>query len=143
MGLIVDPSVLVTAERRGRSVGEILGQLRDTCGEQQIGLSVVTIVELSHGIPRAKLESQRQRRQAFVDELVADVPVYPLTTEIARLAGTIAGEQREKGVAIPFEDLLIGATALHRGFGVATENRRHFALIPDLSVEQIGSASQQ
>ncbi|HKW62796.1 MAG TPA: hypothetical protein VJN89_09650 [Candidatus Acidoferrum sp.] len=38
------------------------------------------------------------------------------------LAGRIEGEQAACGVAIAFEDLLIGAAALHLGYGVATWN---------------------
>ena len=60
--------------------------------------------------------------------------VHPLTLEIAQLAGKIEGEQAAKGIAIAFEDLLIGATALHLGFDVATLNVRHFRLIPGLQI---------
>jgi tRNA(fMet)-specific endonuclease VapC len=60
--------------------------------------------------------------------------VHPLTTEIAELAGRIEGEQAARGVTIAFEDLLIGATALHLGFAVLTLNLRHFQMIPGLSV---------
>ncbi len=38
------------------------------------------------------------------------------------------------GISIAFGDLVIGATALHLGFEVATLNRTHFQLIPDLKV---------
>jgi predicted nucleic acid-binding protein len=33
-----------------------------------------------------------------------------------------------------FEDLLIAATALQLGFGVATGNVRHFQVVPGLTV---------
>jgi predicted nucleic acid-binding protein len=57
-----------------------------------------------------------------------------LTAEIAELAGRIEGEQASRGVSIAFEDLLIGATALHLGYAVVTLNLRHFQRIPGLSV---------
>jgi predicted nucleic acid-binding protein len=60
--------------------------------------------------------------------------VHPLTLEVARLAGRIHGEQRGRGVSIDFPDLLIGATALHLGFDVATLNVKHFQAIPGLTV---------
>ena len=87
-------------------------------------------------IERAGTEERRQRRQAFVDELVRDVPVHPVTIETARIAGHIEGERAAQGVTIPFEDLLIAATALQLGFGVATTNARHFQAVPGLTVEQ-------
>jgi tRNA(fMet)-specific endonuclease VapC len=74
--------------------------------------------------------------QAFVDEIIRDVPVHPVTVETAKLAGRIEGEQAEQGVSISFEDLLIGATALQLGFSVATGNVRHFQHIPGLNVIQ-------
>ena len=121
-------------ERRGHSVRQILEQFKGEYGETEIGLSVVTIVELIHGVQRAGTEERRQRRQAFVDELIRDVPVHPVTLEVARLAGRIEGDQAAHGVTIAFEDLLIAATALQLGFGVVTGNVRHFAQIPGLQV---------
>jgi len=70
-----------------------------------------------------------------VDELLADLTVYPYTKETAILAGKLDGEQQALGIVIPFPDLLIGATALSLGFAVLTANPRHFGLIPRLSVK--------
>jgi tRNA(fMet)-specific endonuclease VapC len=137
VGLILDTSTLVTGERRGHSVSEILEQLQNALGETAVGLSAVTIVELTHGIQRARLEAQRLRRQVFVQELRAAVIVHPLTDEIAERAGLISGQEAERGITLPFADLLIGATALHLGFEVVTENARHFQMIPNLSVRQL------
>ena len=119
--------------RRGH-IRQILEQFKTHYGETEIGLSVVTIVELTHGVQRAGTEERRQRRQAFVDELIRDVPVHPVTIETARLAGRIEGDQAAQGVTIAFEDLLIAATALQLGFGVVTGNVRHFEVVPGLKV---------
>jgi len=75
VGLILDSTVVITGERQGHTVRQILEQIHAAYGEPDIGLSVVTVVELTHGVYRAKLEERRQRRQAFVDELIRDVPV--------------------------------------------------------------------
>jgi tRNA(fMet)-specific endonuclease VapC len=136
VGLIIDTSTLVTGERRGHSVPEILEQIRESCGETETGLSAVTIVELTHGIQRAKTEAQRRGREIFVRDIRASMIVHPLTDEIASRAGTISGERAERGVILPFADLLIGATALHLGFEVVTGNVRHFEMIPGLVVKK-------
>ena len=60
--------------------------------------------------------------------------VHPVNFEIAKLAGKIEGEQMARGVTIAFQDLLIGATALHLGFRVITLNVRHFEKVPGLAV---------
>lgn len=104
-------------------------------GEVEIGVSVVTIAELVHGAYRTKTEAQRQRRLEFIERLASDVPVHPVTLDIARLAGRIEGQQEAVGVQFAFEDLLIGATALHLGYEVATLNLRDFQRIPSLSVD--------
>ena len=58
----------------------------------------------------------------------------PLTRQAALLAGGIDAEQQTKGVKIPFQDLLIGTTALDMGYAVVTGNPRHFQMIPNLTV---------
>jgi predicted nucleic acid-binding protein len=134
MGLILDTSVVIAAERRGHTVKEILEQFRVVHGDAEVGLSVVTVVELTHGVQRAGTEPTRGRRQAFIDELIHDVPVHPVTIETARVAGRIEGEMAARGQRIAFEDLLIAATAIELGYGVATGNLRHFARIEGLPV---------
>jgi tRNA(fMet)-specific endonuclease VapC len=131
---MLDSTVVIAGERRGHNVRQILEQLKAAHGEVEMGLSVVTIVELVHGIQRAGDEERRQRRQAFVDEVIRDLPVHPINVETARLAGRIEGEQAGRGITIAFEDLLIAATALQLGFAVATSNIRHFEVIPGLAV---------
>jgi predicted nucleic acid-binding protein len=80
---------------------------------------------------------RRARREAFVEELLSTVAIYPLTTDIARLAGKLDAEQQSRGIVVPFADLLIGATALSLGYSVLTVNARHFGRIPGLSVIQL------
>lgn len=134
MGVILDSSVLIAGERRHHTVRGILESVRRAHGEVECALSVVTIVELTHGIYRAKSDADRERRRAFAEELRRDLIVHAVSVEVAELAGRIEGEQAARGVSITLEDLLIGATALHVGFGVVTLNIRHFQAIPGLSV---------
>lgn len=111
-------------------------QIRAAHGEVELGLSVVTVAELMHGAYRAQTDTQQKRRLSFVEELCRDVPVYPVTLEIALLAGRIQGQQEAQGVRCAFEDLFIGVTALSLGYTVATFNTRHFQNIPGLLVIQ-------
>lgn len=137
MGLILDSSILIAGERRGESVRQILKRVQAAHGEVDCALSVVTIVELTHGIYRAKNDADRERRRVFSGELRSDMMVHPVTVEIAELAGRIEGEQAARGISIAFEDLLIGVTALDLGYSVATANVRHFQMIPGLSVVRL------
>lgn len=137
MGLILDSSVAIAAERRGDTVQAFLQRVIDVASNQEAALSTVGVVELVHGIHRANTAERRARREAFVEDLLAVVAVYPLTTDIARLAGKLDADQQRRGVVIPFADLLIGTTALALGYSVLTTNPRHFGRIPGLSLFQL------
>ena len=134
MGLILDSSVVIAAERRGDNVTQMLKQIVAATGDQRAVLSAVGLTELVHGIYRAQTTTARHQRDSFVRELLNDVEVYPYTKETALLAGKIDGEQQSRGIIIPFGDLLIGATALEVSYSVLTVNVRHFERIPGLAV---------
>ena len=134
MGLILDTGILIAGERRKETVKQVIERVQAALGETEAALSTVSIVELTHGIYRARTDADRERRRAFCDELCRDMIVHPVSLEIAQLAGRIEGEQAAQGIAIAFEDLVIGATALYLGFDVATFNVKHFKLIPGLNI---------
>ncbi len=137
MGLILDSSLIIASERRGQRVWDTLERVQGLQGETENAISAVTVLELTHGIYRAKSEADARRRQAFVEELCHAVPVEPVTLEIAQLAGKIEGEEAAKGIVIALPDLLIGAPALHLGYSVATLNVRDFRKIPGLPVTEL------
>ena len=134
MGLVLDSSVAIAAERRGDNVTQLLEAIESTLGDQETVLSAVGLTELVPGIYRAQSPQLRLRRESFIRELLQDVEVLSYTVETAWLAGKIDGEQQERGITIPFPDLLIGATALQYGYSVLTVNARHFQLIPGLTI---------
>jgi len=134
MELVLDSSVAIAAERRGDNVTQLLKQIVAVAGDQVAVLSAIGLTELVHGIYRAQTPQARVRRETFIHELLDDVEIHPYTRETALLAGKIDGEQQERGVTIPFSDLLIGATALVHSYSLLTVNVRHFRLIPGLPV---------
>jgi predicted nucleic acid-binding protein len=137
VGLILDSSVVIAAERRGITPAQLVEQAIALAGNQEAALSSIGLTELVHGIYRATTPEMRHRRRSFVDELRIALSVYPYTEETALLAGRIDGEQAAKGTIIPFSDLLIGATALSLGYSVLTGNARHFQLIPGLKIVKL------
>jgi len=136
MGLILDSSVVIAAERQGYTVEKLIEQVIRVAGDEDAALSSIGLTELIHGVYRAQTPERRLIRQSFIEEVLRDVTIYPYTKETAMLAGRIDGEQQAQGIIIPFADLLIGATALAIGFSVVTVNLRHFRLIPGLAVVQ-------
>ena len=60
-----------------------------------------------------------------------------LRYSIARRAARVDGESKRRGEVIPFQDLVIGVTALEFDYAVATANVRHFRMIPGLMVRPL------
>lgn len=137
MGLILDSSIVIAAERRNDTVADFLKRVAAVAGDQQAALPAVGLTELVHAIYRALTPSVRERRERFIGSLLLDIEVVPYTKNTAMLAGRLDGEQRAQGVTIPAVDLLIGATALEHAYAIATVNLRHFRMIPGLNVVQL------
>ena len=53
LGLILDSSVIIAAERKRQTVERLLTSIRQTFGEVEIAISAVTLAELVHGVARA------------------------------------------------------------------------------------------
>ena len=137
MGLILDSSVLITAEREGQNARQMLAAISGKAGNTDIAISVVTLIELAHGAARADTSQRREKRQQFIHELLTALPIHPITMPIALRVGQIDGENQAKGIRIPLSDLLIGGTALELGYSVATSNLRHFEMVPGLLVVRL------
>lgn len=134
MGLILDSSVLIAAERKGSNARQALTDIAGRVPGEDVALSVVTLVELAHGAARADTPERKAVRRQFLQELAYSVPIHPVTVPIALRAGQIDGESAVKGIRIALSDLLIGVTALELGYRVATGNLRHFRPTPRLTV---------
>ena len=130
LGLILDSSVIIAAERKHQTIEQLLTSVRQTFGEVEIAISAVTLAELVHGVARANAPEIRRTRRAFIEH----VPVHPVAESTAEIAGQISGEQAARGMTLPADDLLIGASAIEQGYAVATLNTRHFQMIPGLQV---------
>jgi predicted nucleic acid-binding protein len=134
MGLILDSSVLIAAERKGSNARQAISEIAQRAAGEDVAVSVVTLIELAHGAARADTPERKATRRQFLNELLAALPVHPVTVAVALRAGQIDGENAAKGVRLALSDLLIGVTALELGFRVATANLRHFQMIPDLEI---------
>jgi predicted nucleic acid-binding protein len=102
VGLILDTSLLIAAERRSIAPKEFFLEISAPRGPEILALSAISVVELTHGIYRAKSETDRQRRRTFASELFDFITIHAVSPEIAELAGRIEGEQAARGVSITF-----------------------------------------
>lgn len=130
MGALIDSSVLIAAERTKLGLDELL---RDH-GAEEIAIAAISASELLHGVHRAATPAQLTRREAFVESILAVVPVIPFDVVTARVHARLWAQLASKGVNVGAHDLLIGATALTVGYDVATRDKRSFPKIPGLRV---------
>jgi tRNA(fMet)-specific endonuclease VapC len=137
VGIVLDSTVVIAAERAGKNPRQAIEDLAARLGDTEATLSVITVVELAHGIERANTEERRITRSRFLQELLNEISVEPVTTSIAFRAGAIDGRLQENGTRVALGDLLIGATALELGYAIVTHNVRHFERIPNLEVKQL------
>lgn len=103
---------------------------------EPIALAGITASELLMGVHRADSASRRMRREAFVEGILALVPILPFDLRVARIHAQIGAELMAVGQVIGAHDLIIAATALAHGYAVLTENVRHFQRVPGLVVQQ-------
>ena len=134
LGVVLDSSIVITAERKSFPVTQLVEAIQKAYGEIELSLTPVTVAELVHGIYRARTPEVSQRRREYIDELVELLPLHPITLRTARLVGQIEGQEAAKGNTLPFNDLLIAAAAIEQGYAVLTENLRHFEKIPGVQV---------
>lgn len=136
MGLIVDSTVFIAAERKRLRATQALAEIELRFPGETAAVSVITLAELAHGAARATSTVTEQARWRFIREVRSAFPILPVSADAAIRAGEIDGVNRSKGLIVGFADLLIAATALEIGYRIATENVRDFQRIPGLAVIQ-------
>jgi tRNA(fMet)-specific endonuclease VapC len=102
-------------------------------GDEERGISVITVSELLHGVHRAR-GATRTRRRAFVEHILAAFDPVPITEAVARVHAEVWAGLSGRGQTVGAHDLWIAATALALGFGVATSDGRDFGRVPGLRV---------
>ena len=129
MGLVIDTDVWVLAEK---SAGTL-----DLARWAQYGgayMSGITASELLVGVERANTAQRRARRGAFVENLLAVIPVLEFSMPVVRTHARIVAAL-PKSVTAGAHDALIAATAVHHGYALLTRNVADFKIFAGLSVE--------
>jgi len=122
--------VIIAAERGAMDFDAFV---RRDPGEA-FALSAFGAAELLHGLHRARNTVQRVRRAAFLNAILDMMPVLPFDLEDARVYAALWAQLIRGGTQIAERDLMIAATALTRGYRVATLDARSFPRIPGLKV---------
>jgi predicted nucleic acid-binding protein len=132
MGLLIDTSVLIAAER---GTLDLSGRL-DRHGDQDALLPAIVVAELFFGVFRAPTAVLRARRERYINALLSWLPVVPFDVPCARAHAMLAADLRARGLEVGAHDLIIAATAVATASSIATRDLRSFPRIPDLDVQQ-------
>jgi len=131
MGILIDSSGLIEAERGRLDLHRRVASR----GDEECFLSVVTASELLHGVHRADDARVRARRAAFVEGVLAALPVLPIDLPTARSHAQLWAGLQALGQPIGPHDLWIAAAAIAHGHTLVTGNLREFNRVPGLRVE--------
>lgn len=129
MGILIDSSVLVAAERGQLDLDALLiGR-----GDDQVAIAAITASELLHGVHRLK-GAARARSEVLLERLLAVLPVVNFDLHAARVHATLGADLSAKGMPVGAHDLMIAATAVLLDYAVATRDLRSFPRIRGLRV---------
>jgi tRNA(fMet)-specific endonuclease VapC len=133
VGLVLDTNVLIRAERRAGSEGMMLN-FTPWADHGNAYISSITASELLVGVHRAESEARRVKRSAFVESILAAIPILDFTLEAARVHAEIKATLFAHGQTLGANDLIIAATALSFGHAVLTTDVDDFVRVPGLRV---------
>ena len=133
--MIVDSSILVAFERRRFDLERLLADHSPPV------IAAITAAELLIGVERADTPVRRARREAFVESILARVPIIPFDLAQARLYAVQFAELARRGEVIGDRDLQIAVTALSLGDEVATLYIREFQRVIGLKLVDVSGYS--
>ncbi len=129
MGLVIDTDVWVLAEKSGGKLN-----LARWAHHGSAYMSAVTASELLVGVERANSAQRKALRGAFVESILASIPILDFSAAVARThARMLARLPKNKTATV--QDALIAATALHHGHALLTRNLADFKIFAGLKVE--------
>jgi len=133
MGLILDSSILIAFERRRFDLERLLAD------HAPPAIAAITAAELLIGVERADTAERRSRRDAFVQNIFARVPIIPFDLAQARLFAVHFAELSSHGTIIGDRDLQIAVTALSLDHDLATLNLGEFQRVRGLRLVDVSA----
>lgn len=114
-GVLIDTDVAIDFLRGADYTQPLIG---DLWSAGQAMISVLTVYELTAGM--------RDEEKVVTYNFIEACGVEPVTPEIAFKGGELYRNYRAKGVTLTSLDCLIAATAIVKGYKVATRNVEHY-----------------
>jgi tRNA(fMet)-specific endonuclease VapC len=125
--LILDTSILVTLERRGDALEDLIDDADD------VAVAAITVAELLVGVELAT-GKRRVRRRRHVDGLLELISVESYDMQVAGSHASLLAWARRQGRQRGAHDLIIAATATARSRQVVTTDEDAFVDLPGVLV---------
>lgn len=125
---LLDTNVLGTLVREPQGI--VTDQIRSV-GEENVCTSVIVAAELRLGAAKKR----SPKLTARVERILEAIDVLSLEPPVDRVYARIRRALEKSGTPIGGNDLLIGSHAIAAGCVLVTDNRREFARIEELSLE--------
>ena len=98
----------------------------------QIGISSITLSELSYGVSKS---SRPEQNQLALAQFIAPLEIMPYGDEAAQYYGDLRTHSEKQGTPLGSLDMLIAAHALSFGCTLVTNNEKEFVRIPNLKID--------
>lgn len=134
MGLLIDTDVWMLAEKSSSPL-----RLARWAHYGGAYMGAITASELLVGVECANTAERRAQRGAFIENLLASMPVLEFSMPVARTYARMIAAL-PKNVTAGAYDALIAATAVDHGFALLTGNVADFKLFVGLKVEAFSAA---
>ncbi len=125
--LLFDTTFLIDADRTSDHLDEMIDD------DDDVAIAAVTVAELRVGVELSTGKARRAR-EAFVDVVIAAIPIVDYDLEIAEAHAQLLVVVRKQGRPRGAHDLMIAATALSTHRSVVTADARAFEQLPGLTV---------
>ena len=123
---LLDSTVIIDAINNRNSRSELLERLIPE--GTLLACCSIKITEVHMGM--------RPHEAAKTEELLASLEFYPVTPEVAKYAGELYREWRQKGLTLSLPDLTVAAVAIRNGLLLLTDNLRDFPM-PELQLHSL------
>jgi tRNA(fMet)-specific endonuclease VapC len=125
--LLFDTTFLIDAERTGDDLDGIIDD------DDDVAIAAVTIAELRVGALLAN-RKRRVARHAYVDDIIATIPVLNYDVDVAEAHAELLVEVRSQGKPRGAHDLIIAATASASARTILSADRSAFHDLPGIEV---------
>jgi predicted nucleic acid-binding protein len=126
MTYLLDSSVIIDALNDRKERPRILAEL----SQQDVLLACcpINVIEIYMGM--------RPGEERKTEKLLRSLEFYPVTWEVAQLAGDLFRQWRQRGQTLALSDVTIAAVAIAHKLVFVTDNQKHFPM-PELHLLQL------